>query len=42
MICLVCAGDLEMLGVLGRILWARCRDCGLDQMTPWTGNEVQP
>ncbi len=29
--CLTCGGPLEPLGVLGRRIYTRCRDCGLDQ-----------
>ena len=29
--CGVCGGLVETLGRLGRVLWGRCRNCGLDQ-----------
>lgn len=27
--CSCCCGPLEILGQLGRLLWLRCRDCGI-------------
>ena len=29
--CCVCAGPLAVLGQLGRLVWFRCINCGLDQ-----------
>jgi hypothetical protein len=29
--CMACSGPLLLLGALGRIVWYRCQDCGLDQ-----------
>ena len=28
--CGICGGPLVRLGVLGRLLWLRCRDCGFE------------
>jgi len=28
--CSQCGGQLEPLGMLGRVAWARCRACGWD------------
>lgn len=28
--CPVCGGPLSMLSCLGRLLWFRCKACGLD------------
>lgn len=30
MTCRLCGGVLALLGVLGRLAWYRCRDCGMD------------
>jgi hypothetical protein len=32
--CTVCDGPLVELGGLGRLVWSRCRDCGLEQNRP--------
>ena len=29
--CVLCGGILVYLGTLGRLLWLRCRDCGMEQ-----------
>ena len=29
--CTICEGPLELLGQLANFLWARCRNCGMDQ-----------
>lgn len=31
MTCSYCHGSLTLLGQLGRLLWLRCRACGLEQ-----------
>ena len=31
--CRHCAGALQYLGALGRLVYAQCRDCGLTQAT---------
>jgi hypothetical protein len=31
MYCVICDGILEILGGLGKLVWFRCRDCGMDQ-----------
>lgn len=36
--CAACAGDLELLGILGTLAWLRCRDCGLPQYAPTKAN----
>jgi len=31
--CRLCGAELAWLGRLGRLLWLRCRDCGMDFST---------
>ena len=31
--CRHCAGAVEYLGALGRLVYGRCRDCGMTQAT---------
>lgn len=38
MSCAVCGGDLTLLGKMGRLVWFRCRDCGMDQSTEDDGS----
>ena len=33
--CRHCAGAIDYLGALGRLVYGRCRDCGLTQATRW-------
>ena len=33
--CRHCAGAVDYLGALGRLVYGRCRDCGLTQATRW-------
>lgn len=37
MMCTLCGGPLVILGQLGRLMWYRCRDCGMDQNHPADG-----
>lgn len=32
--CPVCGGELTVLGILGRLLWCRCRNCGMECNLP--------
>ncbi len=32
--CKACNGPLTFLGALGRIIWLRCRRCGMTQEAP--------
>ena len=32
--CKACGGPLTFLGALGRLLWGRCRLCGMTQVIP--------
>jgi len=29
-VCPVCQGEVYLLGVLGRLVWYRCQDCGIE------------
>lgn len=33
--CYLCTGPLNVLGMLGRNIWARCINCGIAQAIDW-------
>lgn len=36
--CDICGGDLVVLGALGNIIWATCRNCGCQQQVTDTAD----
>jgi hypothetical protein len=40
MFCLMCDGELTLLGVLGYLFWYRCQDCGMEQHSTEVNEEI--
>lgn len=40
--CAYCDGPLTILGMLGRLLWLRCRNCGVECSREMTAAVVVP